>query len=372
MPIPVVGQEPGPQWATDINTCLGLIDQHNHTNGSGVPITPAAIDINADLSFGNQNAVLLRSARFDAQGAPLALPEDLSCVYVSGVDLWYNDDNGNQIQITANGAVAGTPGSIANLVAPASASYVSATGTFVFQQDSNEAANIDGASHIFRRTIPSSAGLTLSPPTSLVSDYTLTLPAIPAATAFVTLDNSGNFSGSVPVAQGITLSMLAQALQQALCPVSTMLDYGGTSAPSGWLICDGTAVSRATYSALFAVVGTRFGEGDGSTTFNVPDMRGRFKRMVDGSAGRDPDSASRTAMNAGGATGNNIGSVQGDSVEPHTHDVSVSGPSVNVGSGGSPINGNGVDTWTRAYTSAVNTGNETRPINAYVNVIIKF
>jgi len=54
-----------------------------------------------------------------------------------------------------------------------------------------------------------------------------------------------------------------------------MIDYGGSSAPSGWLLCDGSAVSRTTYAGLFAVLGTAFGTGDGSTTFNVPDFRGR-------------------------------------------------------------------------------------------------
>lgn len=55
-----------------------------------------------------------------------------------------------------------------------------------------------------------------------------------------------------------------------LIPTGAMLDFGGSSAPSGFLLCDGSAVSRTTYAALFAVVGTAFGVGDGSTTFNVP------------------------------------------------------------------------------------------------------
>lgn len=61
-----------------------------------------------------------------------------------------------------------------------------------------------------------------------------------------------------------------------LAPVATMTMYGGTSAPSGYLLCDGSPVSRTTYSALFAVVGTTYGAGDGSTTFNLPDLRQRF------------------------------------------------------------------------------------------------
>ena len=61
----------------------------------------------------------------------------------------------------------------------------------------------------------------------------------------------------------------------ALIPAGTMVLFGGTSAPSGWLLCDGAAYSRTTYAALFAAINTRWGVGDGSTTFNIPDLRGR-------------------------------------------------------------------------------------------------
>lgn len=51
--------------------------------------------------------------------------------------------------------------------------------------------------------------------------------------------------------------------------------FAGSTAPTGWLLCDGSAVSRTTYADLYAVIGTTYGNGDGSTTFNVPDLRGR-------------------------------------------------------------------------------------------------
>jgi microcystin-dependent protein len=54
-----------------------------------------------------------------------------------------------------------------------------------------------------------------------------------------------------------------------------MMEYGGLAAPTGWLLCDGSEVSRATYADLFTAVSTRFGAGNGSTTFNLPDFRGR-------------------------------------------------------------------------------------------------
>lgn len=59
-------------------------------------------------------------------------------------------------------------------------------------------------------------------------------------------------------------------------PTGSILSYGSTTIPSNFLLCDGSAVSRTTYSLLFTIVGTTFGVGDGSTTFNIPDLRQKF------------------------------------------------------------------------------------------------
>ena len=61
----------------------------------------------------------------------------------------------------------------------------------------------------------------------------------------------------------------------ALIPPGVVWEFAGASAPTGWLICDGSAVSRTTYGALFTAIGTTYGAGDGTTTFNLPDRRGR-------------------------------------------------------------------------------------------------
>jgi len=58
-------------------------------------------------------------------------------------------------------------------------------------------------------------------------------------------------------------------------PVGTVVDFAGPAAPAGWLMCDGTAVDRVTYADLFNIIGTTYGSGNGTTTFNVPDTRGR-------------------------------------------------------------------------------------------------
>ena len=93
-------------------------------------------------------------------------------------------------------------------------------------------------------------------------------------------------------------------------PAGTVLPFAGTTAPTGFLLCNGATISRTTYSKLYAAIGSAHGAGDGSTTFHLPDYRGRFLRGADGGAARDPDRAARTAANSGGATGDNVGSVQ--------------------------------------------------------------
>lgn len=97
--------------------------------------------------------------------------------------------------------------------------------------------------------------------------------------------------------------------------VGTVVGYGAVvsgndPAPQGWLLCDGSAVSRTTYACLYSVLGDIHGSGDGTSTFNLPDYRGRFQRGVDDGSGRDPDAGSRTPANPGGLSGDRVGSVQ--------------------------------------------------------------
>lgn len=205
-----------------------------------------------------------------------------------------------------------------------------------------------------------------------------------------------------------------------LLPTGIVSPFAGPSSdvPSGWLYCNGAAVSRSTYAALFAVLGVTHGQGDGSTTFNLPDYRGRFLRGVDGGTGRDADAAGRTAMGTGGNTGDNVGSVQGHAFQTHTHTQNAHTHTQNshnhnlvarrytenatvnhnqlsvtseVASASTYSSGSvqysssaiGAQTATNQNTTAVNqnaaatgthaqaTANETRPVNANVNWIIK-
>lgn len=79
-------------------------------------------------------------------------------------------------------------------------------------------------------------------------------------------------------------------------PAGMVSFFGNSTTPAGWLKCDGSAVSRTAYSDLFAAIGTTYGTGDGSTTFNVPDLRGEFIRGWDNSRGVDTGRAIATSQ----------------------------------------------------------------------------
>ena len=98
--------------------------------------------------------------------------------------------------------------------------------------------------------------------------------------------------------------------------VGTLIIWPAATPPAGYLECDGSALSRTTYAALFAVLGTTYGQGAGttaSTTFRLPDLRGEFVRGWDHGRGVDPDRAGRTDR-GDGTTGDQVGTFQSDAI----------------------------------------------------------
>lgn len=156
-------------------------------------------------------------------------------------------------------------------------------------------------------------------------------------------------------------------------PTGTVIPFAGpaSAVPDGWLLCDGSEVDRVDQAALFAVIGTAHGEGDGVATFRLPDYRGAFLRGVDHGRGLDPDRNTRSNF-TGGAFGDQVGSLQGSLFAAHNHSLGAFGlcdagphngglfPLVNILAG----------CRARTSTTAVG-GSETRPWNVYVNFIIK-
>jgi len=115
-------------------------------------------------------------------------------------------------------------------------------------------------------------------------------------------------------------------------PAGTVTAYAGSTAPTGYLIADGSAVSRTTYANLFAAIGTMYGAGDGSTTFNLPNYNGQFLRGWDNGQGTDPNATSRTDR-GDGTTGDAVGTKQANQTLAHNH--SVNPPATNTNSTGS-------------------------------------
>lgn len=144
-------------------------------------------------------------------------------------------------------------------------------------------------------------------------------------------------------------------------PIGAVNTFAMNSAPSGWLSCDGSAVSRTTYSGLFSAVGTTYGTGDGSTTFNLPDLRGEFVRGLDNGRGVD--------------SGRTLGSAQADEFKSHKHDMYVD--ATTAGDNLTITNSAGTDEGGLASTIGkpwmVETGGtETRPRNIALLYCIKY
>lgn len=229
LPVPGVGTESGPDYAYDVNNALTLIDQHDHSAGSGVKVTPAGLNINATLNFNNNVASNVFALTFASQASAYNIGSSLSVspnpTLTNVQELWYNDGVNSAFQITSNGQVNAT---IASLPGQ---SY--SAGTFFWKQGagSTTPANFDIGSIVLRPNVAATSyGVTLTPPAGIASAWTMTLPADPSTAGgsnFLVMDTSGNVTGGALVdnssiqytshqlsvkAGGITAAMLASGV----------------------------------------------------------------------------------------------------------------------------------------------------------------
>ena len=173
-----------------------------------------------------------------------------------------------------------------------------------------------------------------------------------------------------------------------LFPPGLIAPFAGSAdkVPAGWLLCDGSAVSRSDYANLYDAIGVNWGTGDGSTTFNLPDLRGMFLRGVSGDSGYDPDADTRVLLkDNGGNTGNNVGSYQNDAIR-NIWGSFTSGSMIPNGNSGfcrvdavGPGGGQDGGQWASNTLNisfdasyVVPVGNDNRPKNVYVTYIIKY
>jgi microcystin-dependent protein len=187
--------------------------------------------------------------------------------------------------------------------------------------------------------------------------------------------SGSTMTGALTVAGTInaTAGKLAEG-GNALVPAGCVQMFAGSNVPGGWLLCNGAAISRTTYASLYAAIGTTYGTGDGSTTFNLPDFRGIFPRGA-GTSGK--------LTNANGVSFNaTIGAYQNDRMQGHKHSKTGYYGTVDSGSlwyansepwgaGQSYTSITGIPS-TDGSNGTPRTGAETNPANLAVNFIIKY
>lgn len=193
--------------------------------------------------------------------------------------------------------------------------------------------------------------------------------------------NSTDVTTTVPVvlpaAPTTTLQAATKGYVDGLTgsPAGIIAPFAGTSAPSGWLACQGQAISRSTYATLFTAIGTTWGSGDGSTTFNLPDLRGMFLRGT----------GTNATGSSSGAVGPSVGTYAADTYLNHSHTATDSGHSHSTFGAGFPgLSPGGTTYSTISGTTSTGTGNanitvatsttggtETKPKNYGILYIIK-
>jgi hypothetical protein len=191
-------------------------------------------------------------------------------------------------------------------------------------------------------------------------------------TAVITTDSRLS-DARTPIDSSVSFSKLVQAVQNTLVPTGSVVAFAFNASagiPEGWLECNGFAVSRSTYSNLHSKIGVSYGSGDGSTTFNLPDLRGYFIRG--------------SGTNSDGTASGSFATKQSDDVKPHIHPVSWGFGNcvlnVYVSEAGRSSGGSSTVTNVSVVSGTVsggisigpNSGTETRPKNIAMMYCIKF
>ncbi|MNJ24682.1 Tail fiber protein [compost metagenome] len=233
------------------------------------------------------------------------------------------------------------------------------------------------------------------------------------ATGAVTLDGTGNVSVALTVPPAAHIHTIAQVTGLAgellaAAPPGMIAPFAGPTLPAGWLKANGSAVSRTAYARLFAAIGTRYGAGDGSTTFNLPETRGEFIRGLDDGRNVDPgrglgtwqasQNLSHTHTATIAAAGAHAHTVSGTatSAGDHSHGVPMlslgstgtprhvystknegGGTTTNIPAAGAhthPVTGTAASAGSHAHTAtiAANGGNESRGRNVAFLFCIKY
>ena len=193
-------------------------------------------------------------------------------------------------------------------------------------------ANISGTNTITSfGTVPAGKIFHLRMTNGLTLTYNATSMILPNATNLAI--GAGDVVTMLSLGSGNWRLLNSVPATGSALPPGTIVDFGGTTAPGGWLLCNGQAVSRTGYPLLYAAISTLYGAGDGSTTFNVPDFRGRAAigndTMGSSAAGRITTATVATPSTNGGSGGAQTHTLTTAELASHAHTASAGGDGSN-------------------------------------------
>lgn len=189
-----------------------------------------------------------------------------------------------------------------------------ATGTGATGADGNDGwtavlANVTDGSRIVQQIVDWVGGEGTKP--SVVNQFIGPVGIVSSAAAATNIRGATGAAGAAGAAGS-----------DASIPSGAMMDFGGSSAPTGWLLCNGAAISRVTYATLFGIIGIAFGGGDGINTFNLPNTAGRVPVGAGNYvAGVDP--LGNTTYTLGQTGGKGLHTLTTPEIPAHTHTVSM-------------------------------------------------
>ena len=239
--LPTVSSTIGPDWASQLNAALTVVDSHDHSSGKGQRVPVAGININADLPFNSKVASNIGAATFSNLSATLS---DLNTLYVNSGDLYFNDASGANIRLTASGALnTASVGGITGDYSSTSASvyYTDSTKTYTFEDSDSVNSDIE-IGPLVCTTITASSTVTAGGAVTVSGTTTLNGTTTVAGTTTFSgaATFSGNTSGRGIVPVGAILPLMANLTGVTNVTATTTADS------NGYVVCGGQTISDAT------------------------------------------------------------------------------------------------------------------------------
>jgi microcystin-dependent protein len=292
-------------------------------------------------------------------------------------DLWYNTTTGELYVFTSSVWVV-TQNAVSGVTTVTAGTNTSVTGTAAdpVVNVPNATTSVAGAIQIADQSTVNAGSSTTTAitPSGLASGISNYLPdATETSKGVMEIATSTEVATGTDNTRAITPAGFAGAINSLGIsnPTGSIITFAGSTAPAGYLECDGSAVDRTTYATLFGVIGETFGAGDTTTTFNVPDLRGEFIRGWDDGRGIDSGRAFASTQNS-----QNLAHSHNVTDPGHQHTATLSDDTAAATVGASTVGGAPSAATTDNTTTNITIdnagGSEARPRNIALLYCIKF